>query len=942
MIPQRIMVRGFLCYREEQEICLESASLWLLAGLNGSGKSAIFDAVTYALFGGHRGGLMGAQALINKNSTSLAVEFDFLLDGQLYQARRTLKLNSRGGVSNTQQIRRWLNEKWDAVPDTSNKAGFDAWVRENIGLTYETFTSSVLLMQGKAEKLLAAPPKERFEVLAGIVDLSRYQKLHKRVDDRRRTLEDQTKTLQNQLRALPEVSEAEIQRADEQCEAAQATLDQAREEAALLQRLEIQAERWADLQARLADAESQWRSGEDLLADAAAIERRWERLMELRSVLGHLETAVKQRSALKNAEHNRATLAGEREVLAAELAQRDRLLAQIQQKRQAREREQVAEEDRRLAVADQLQALSVALVSLRHLHRDRQQLRLAQQQESELAALQQGANQELAARQAEQFAQQQELEAAREMHCEAEQRRTQTRTLFEEARKRAERFSSVVGEKICRYCGQGLTPGHVASEKAKLNQELAAVRSESQRADDHHRQVVEVFQQLEQRCRQSALLRDSAGRQVADLRHRQETARSAAARHADACQLAYQELAEPYRVRVSVQTPTDWLTTSFPSSAELADLERQRHALATEAATLQKKREARQHNTRAEQAEWDGLTEEQDRAIQRVTELECRLAEETVRCTACQENLERLGSTLPPGWQQQVLSETLPIQLAEWQVEKQSLERQGGESRLQQLRQAQANREALQRRRGELTRELAGIPEEARCPMELVRELHAQARERHRQREHELLAARQQAEQLRQQRSQRQQLAQQCLDADQQHQRQAILADLLGRNRLQLYLVRQAERNIVDHANAVLDRLSGGQLYLRLRGHEEGEASDQALRLECYNRTTGTAPIGVAFLSGSQRFRVAVSLALALGQYASRRHRPIESVIIDEGFGCLDRQGRQVMIQELQNLKGQLSCILLVSHQEEFAEAFPDGYRFELIDGTSVATRFER
>src|SRR5207253_11264094 len=115
----------------------------------------------------------------------------------------------------------------------------------------------------------------------------------------------------------------------------------------------------------------------------------------------------------------------------------------------------------------------------------------------------------------------------------------------------------------------------------------------------------------------------------------------------------------------------------------------------------------------------------------------------------------------------------------------------------------------------------------------------------------------------------------------------------------------------------------------------EGEA-DQALQLEAYNRTAGQAPIGVAFLSGSQRFRVAVSLALGIGQYASRRHRPIESVIIDEGFGCLDRQGRQVMVQELNNLKGQLRCILLVSHQEEFADAFADGYHFELTNGSTV------
>jgi exonuclease SbcC len=170
-----------------------------------------------------------------------------------------------------------------------------------------------------------------------------------------------------------------------------------------------------------------------------------------------------------------------------------------------------------------------------------------------------------------------------------------------------------------------------------------------------------------------------------------------------------------------------------------------------------------------------------------------------------------------------------------------------------------------------------------------------------------------------------------------------VLSDLLGRERLQLYLVRQAERQVVEHANVVLDRLSGGQLYLKLVGETEGEASlTKALELEAYNRSTGEKPINVAFLSGSQKFRVAVSLALGIGQYASRQHRPIESVIIDEGFGCLDTQGRQVMVQELQNLRGQMRCILLVSHQEEFAEAFTDGYRFELNAGSTQVSRVQR
>lgn len=203
-----------------------------------------------------------------------------------------------------------------------------------------------------------------------------------------------------------------------------------------------------------------------------------------------------------------------------------------------------------------------------------------------------------------------------------------------------------------------------------------------------------------------------------------------------------------------------------------------------------------------------------------------------------------------------------------------------------------------------------------------------------------LSTARQRLALLESYQQQRQQLDEEYRAREKEQLTHKTLADLLGRERLQLFLVRQAERQVVEYANEVLDRLSGGQLYLRLSGEANGEgASAKALDLEAYNRSTGERPINVAFLSGSQKFRVAVSLALGIGQYASRRHRPIESVIIDEGFGCLDSQGRQVMIQELQNLRSQMRCILLVSHQEDFADAFNDGYQFRLENG---ATRVER
>jgi DNA repair exonuclease SbcCD ATPase subunit len=166
-----------------------------------------------------------------------------------------------------------------------------------------------------------------------------------------------------------------------------------------------------------------------------------------------------------------------------------------------------------------------------------------------------------------------------------------------------------------------------------------------------------------------------------------------------------------------------------------------------------------------------------------------------------------------------------------------------------------------------------------------------------------------------------------------------VLVKYLGRDYLQRFLLQQAETTIVSLANGVLDNCSGGTLSMELRPNEgEGGVSQKAFDLIVENRITRTpqeSMLPVWLLSGSQRFRVAISLALAIGQYASHNGQCIESVIIDEGFGSLDQQGLRDMEEALRGLDGTIKRIILVSHQEEFAKAFPHRYRVWLEDGAS-------
>ena len=126
MIPLRIMLHGFLCYRDEQEVLLDGSSLWMMAGLNGSGKSAIFDAMTFALFGAHRGGSQQLVELINHDSDKLVVEFDFGLDSQTYQIKRTIQRKAQGGANVTQQVYRL------APPEAPGGTGSKDRVRDTV------------------------------------------------------------------------------------------------------------------------------------------------------------------------------------------------------------------------------------------------------------------------------------------------------------------------------------------------------------------------------------------------------------------------------------------------------------------------------------------------------------------------------------------------------------------------------------------------------------------------------------------------------------------------------------------------------------------------------------------------------------------------------------------------------------------------------------------
>ncbi len=459
---------------------------------------------------------------------------------------------------------------------------------------------------------------------------------------------------------------------------------------------------------------------------------------------------------------------------------------------------------------------------------------------------------------------------------------------------------------------------------------------------DAAQQALLVAAQEEARCKElheaaEAALDDSRA-DVDELRHERDRYAEQCGNHAQAVLDAYKELPESYRRRVSAAMPGDWIATVFPKAADLAQLDRELAGANSDLAELRKAGLERQQAHATLRREHQHAERDLAALQEQLGELDRNLIQQTERVKLGRAQLEPALADLPARWRYRA-ADVDDAQIEALAAEHARLTKQDVAGRLDELHAAQAAEEPLRRQLGQLDAELEQVPAAARRdPTEFEPALRA-AKQRETALRQVLSDGQAEQRQLHEQRQRREQLSAEFLAADRRRHLSARLAELLSRRHLQRHLLRQAEAGIVENTNRVLDRITAGQLCVRLLPEEDND-DNRALQLEAYKPAVMQS-FGLSFLSGSERFRVAIGLALGIGQYASRQHRAIESVIIDEGFGCLDRDNRRTMIDELDHLRGQLRCILLVSHQEEFADAFPDGYRFRLTDGMTRVERAE-
>ena len=184
MIPQRLSVRNFLCYREDAPtLDFSGIHVACLCGNNGHGKSALLDAITWCLWGEARS--KSQDDLISYGAGECRVELDFSSRDTCYRAIRS---RSRGGTRRRQGV---TDLQFQVIGGDSPRAVTGNSVRETqakiiqtVGMDYDTFINSAFLLQGRADEFTNKTPADRKAVLAKIMGLETYDRLQGSARDR--------------------------------------------------------------------------------------------------------------------------------------------------------------------------------------------------------------------------------------------------------------------------------------------------------------------------------------------------------------------------------------------------------------------------------------------------------------------------------------------------------------------------------------------------------------------------------------------------------------------------------------------------------------------------------------------------------------------------------------------------------------------------------------
>ncbi|MCD7905430.1 MAG: SMC family ATPase [Clostridiales bacterium] len=191
MKPKKLIMSAFGPYSKYTELDftkLGERGLYLITGDTGAGKTTIFDAITYALYGKASGDYRESSMLRSKyadSDTATFVELYFSYNGRDYHIYRSPeylrpKLRGSGYAKKTAEVR--LDFPDNRPPVTKEREAAEEIVKIT-GMDQRRFTQIAMLAQGEFLKLLFSDSEEKADIFRDIFKTDCYSRLQKRLKE---------------------------------------------------------------------------------------------------------------------------------------------------------------------------------------------------------------------------------------------------------------------------------------------------------------------------------------------------------------------------------------------------------------------------------------------------------------------------------------------------------------------------------------------------------------------------------------------------------------------------------------------------------------------------------------------------------------------------------------------------------------------------------------